>query len=340
VRTSLTDLLATGRVIVADGATGTNAFTMGLAPGEAPEMWVEQQPEKVKLLHQQFVDAGADIVLTNTFGANRHRLKLHGAQDRAFELNRRAAELAGEVAAAAPRPVVVAGSVGPTGELFVPLGALTEEDAVDAFTEQIAGLKAGGADVAWIETMSAVEEVRAAAMGAIAAGLPYVATCSFDTAGRTMMGLTPGALPAVFDGLPVAPLAFGANCGVGAPDILVSLLAITEQAGDVPVVVKGNCGVPYFAGTEVVYSGTPELMGHYAELAVRAGARIVGGCCGTTPEHLVAIRRTIDALAAAPHGGRPDIDTIVTMVGPLANSAPTNDVPGSQRARSRRRTAT
>ncbi len=192
MRTTLEALLATGRVLLADGATGTNYMEMGLGAGEAPELWNVDAPEKVASLHRRFVDAGADVILTNTFGCNRHRLTLHGAERRVGELARAAATLAGEVAAASSRPVVVAGSVGPTGELFEPLGALTEEAAVAAFGEQIAALREGGADVAWIETMSAPEEVRAAARAALAVGLPFVATCSFDTAGRTMMGLAPG----------------------------------------------------------------------------------------------------------------------------------------------------
>jgi 5-methyltetrahydrofolate--homocysteine methyltransferase len=166
--------------------------------------------------------------------------------------------------------------------------------------------------------MSSAEEVHAAAAAAIANDMPYVVTCSFDTAGRTMMGLMPNQLGAVLDTEPVPPLAQGANCGVGAPDILVTVL---EMIGcDRPIVSKGNCGVPQFVGTEIVYSGTPELMARYASLAVDAGARIVGGCCGTTPEHLAAMRGAIDAHAP---GSRPTIDDIVAAVGPLTNSAPT-----------------
>lgn len=317
MRTSLAELLATGKVLLADGATGTNYFAAGLESGEPPEFWNTQHPERVQALHQHFVDAGADIILANTFGANRHRLKLHKAEHRVHELAKLAAELAGEVAASAPRPVVVAGSVGPTGELFEPLGALTHEAAVDAFSEQMRGLMAGGADVAWIETMSSIEEVHAAASAAIAVGIPYVVTCSFDTAGRTMMGLLPGQLAGVLAAEQVPPLAQGANCGVGAPDILVSML---EMSGaEVPLVCKGNCGVPQFVGTEIVYSGTPELMGRYAGMAIDAGARIVGGCCGTTPEHLAAMRAAIDSHVA---GARPAVDDIVAAVGPLTNSLP------------------
>jgi len=329
MRTTLAELLASDRVLLADGATGTNYFQMGLGPGEPPEFWIVDQPDKVKALHQRFVDAGADIILTNTFGCNAHRLKLHNAQDRVRELASGAARLAREVADAAERPVVVAGSVGPTGELFEPLGALTHEAAVASFREEIDGLIEGGADVAWIETMSAPEELRAAAEAAIAAGIPYVATCSFDTAGRTMMGMMPGALADVFADLPVAPLAIGANCGVGASDILVSVLEMNDSGHH--IVSKGNCGIPRFEGTEIVYSGTPELMHKYATMAADAGARIVGGCCGTSPDHLAAMRSSLDARVA---GDRPTIEHIVEHIGPLANAAPTaNDPTRRRRAR-------
>jgi 5-methyltetrahydrofolate--homocysteine methyltransferase len=329
MRTSLGELLATGKPLLADGATGTNYFAAGLASGEPPEFWTVDRPEEVTGLHQQFVDAGADIILTNTFGCNPHRLKLHKAEARTFELAKVAAELARQVADAAPRPVVVAGSVGPTGELFEPLGALTHDAAVASFSEEIRGLKAGGADVVWIETMSSAEEVHAAATAAIANDMPYVATCSFDTAGRTMMGILPSQLTGILAVEPVPPLAQGANCGVGAPDILVTVLEM--QGAGVPIISKGNCGVPHFQGTEIVYSGTPELMGRYAAMAVDAGAQIVGGCCGTTPTHLAAMRAALDAYTP---GDKPTMESIVEAVGPLTNSAPSA---GGGERRTRRR---
>lgn len=331
MRTSLSDLLATGRPLLADGATGTNYFAAGLTSGEPPEFWTVDHPDRVQALHQRFVDAGADIILTNTFGCNPQRLKLHKAQARTYELAKRAAELAREVADAAPRPVVVGGSVGPTGELFEPLGALTHEVAVRSFREQIRGLKDGGADVVWIETMSATEEVHAAATAATEEGMPYVATCSFDTAGRTMMGLLPSSFDAVFAAEPQAPLAIGANCGVGASDILVTVLEMGNSSH--PIVSKGNCGIPQFKGTEIVYSGTPELMGKYAAMAVDAGARIIGGCCGTSPEHLASMRAAIDSHTK---GERPTVEQIVAEIGPLTNAAPSAGGDGGER-RSRRR---
>src|SRR3954454_12807667 len=200
MRAGLAELLAARGVLLADGATGTNYFGAGLDAGEAPELWNVDHPDRVQDLHRRFVDAGADIVLTNTFGCNRHRLALHGAEARVGELARRAAELAGEVAEAAERPVVVAGSVRPTGSLFEPLGELTEADARETFTEQIEALVAGGADVAWIETMSAPEEVRAAANAAIARGVPYVVPPSRDTQLRTKIVQRPQGRTAVLEG--------------------------------------------------------------------------------------------------------------------------------------------
>ena len=235
-------------MLLADGATGTSLFAMGLEAGEAPELWNEAKPENITKLHQDFVDAGADIILTNSFGGTRHRLKLHQAQDRVHDLNKRAAEIARAVADKAPRKVITAGSVGPTGELLIPLGAMSYEDAVDAFTEQIEGLKAGGVEVAWIETMSSPDEIRAAAEAAVKVGLPYVYTGSFDTAGKTMMGLHPKDIHAIVDGIGNGPVATGANCGVGASDILSSLLDMTEANPAAAIIVKGNCGIPEFRG--------------------------------------------------------------------------------------------
>lgn len=336
MRNSLSELIEEKGVLLADGATGTNLFAMGLMSGEAPELWNESAPEKVTRLHQDFVDSGSDIILTNSFGGTRHRLKLHGAQDRVFELNRNAARLARAVADGAGRRVIVAGSVGPTGELFAPLGALDADEAVDAFREQIEGLKAGGAEIAWIETMSSPDEIRAAAQAAIEVGLPYVTTGSFDTAGKTMMGLHPRDIHGVTADLPEQPIAVGANCGVGAPDILSSLLEMSQASPDTILIVKGNCGVPEFRGENIVYSGTPELMSEYAHLAVDAGAKVIGGCCGTTCEHLRAMRKALDAHRP---GERPTLDDIVTRVGPLRNRAAGGEDDAPRRERKRRRRA-
>ncbi len=332
----LSRLIAEKGVLLADGATGTNLFAMGLEAGEAPEMWNEDQPAKIVKLHQDFVDAGADIILTNSFGGTRHRLKLHHAQDRVFELNRKAAEIARGVADGCDRTVIVAGSVGPTGELLQPLGALSYEDAVIAFVEQIEGLKAGGADIAWIETMSAPEEIRAAAEAAIKCGMPYTYTGSFDTAGKTMMGLHPKDIHGVTSEFDAHPVAVGANCGVGASDILASLLDMTDADASATIIVKGNCGIPEFRGSEIHYSGTPLLMAEYARMAIDAGATIIGGCCGTSCDHMRAMRTAIDEHSKTQ---RPTLDAIVERIGPLRNKAANDATAAPRRERRGRRRA-
>ncbi len=325
----LEELLSQRGRLLADGATGTNLFEMGLLSGDAPELWNASEPEKIRALHRSFVDAGADIILTNTFGCNRRRLMLHKAEDRTRELNRLAAEIARSVADAAGRPVIVAGSVGPTGDLLIPLGPLSEDEAMEVFVEQIEGLKAGGVDVIWIETMSAIEEMRAAARAAIKVGMPYAVTATFDTAGRTMMGATPEAVATFLKELKPGPVAIGANCGVGASDLIYSVMQITAAVPDAVVIAKGNCGIPRFVGEKVEYTGTPAVMAEYTRLALDAGARIVGGCCGTSPGHLFAMRQALDSHQLRE---RPDVARIIECIGPLA--APPADA-GAEPARRR-----
>jgi 5-methyltetrahydrofolate--homocysteine methyltransferase len=228
--------------------------------------------------------------------------------------------------------VIVAGSVGPTGELLIPLGAMTYEDAVASFAEQMEGLKAGGADVVWIETMSSPDEIRAAAEAAVKTGLPYTYTGSFDTAGKTMMGLHPRDIHGVAGDIGAGPLAVGANCGVGASDILSSLLDMTGADPEAIVIVKGNCGIPEYRGAEIHYSGTPPLMADYARLARDAGAKIIGGCCGTSCGHLAAMRQALDDYTPGP---RPTLEVIVEKIGPLRNK--TADESAALPARERRR---
>ena len=212
----------------------------------------------------------------------------------------------------------------------MPLGTMTEQEAFEAFREQVDGLRAGGADVAWIETKSAAEEMRAAARAAIDVGMPYTVTASFDTAGRTMMGLRPNELVDVFAGLAVPPAAIGANCGVGAADLLVAVQQMCSPG--LVVIAKSNCGVPQFRGAEIVYGGNPELMGSYAGLAVDSGARIIGGCCGTSPAHVAAMRQR---LAEHQPGPTPSLDAIVAALGPLTNAISTTDAEAAPRRRRR-----
>jgi len=330
----LASLLAERRILLADGATGTNLFERGLVSGDSPELWNDIHADRIRQLHREFVEAGADIILTNSFGANRRRLALHGLEGRTRELNRLAAANARAVADAAGRKVVVAGSVGPTGDLLAPLGALTEDEAAAVFREQIEGLRDGGADVVWIETMSALEEIRAAARAAGDLGMPYAMTASFDTAGRTMMGVLPAQLARFAAALAPAPLAVGANCGVGASDLVASVLALDEAGTGAVIVAKANCGIPRVTAEGTIYSGTPPLMAEYARLAVDAGARIVGGCCGTSPAHLAAMRRAIDTHVPRV---RPDHDLLVAMLGAFVSPPPAAGGEGAARRGGRRR---
>jgi methionine synthase I (cobalamin-dependent) len=312
-------LLAERPFLLADGATGTNLFAMGLMTGDAPELWNFDHPERIEALHQGMVDAGADIILTNSFGGSAYRLKLHQKQDQVREFNREAVRIARRIADRAGRPIIVAGSMGPTGELFQPLGALTPDEAAAAFAAQAAALAEGGADVLWIETMSAKEEVLAAAAGAATTGLPFVTTMSFDTNGHTMMGLAPSELAGLAHGLSPRPLAYGANCGVGASELVAAIVNMQGAAepGDI-LIAKGNCGVPYFVEGKIRYDGTPELMADYARLARDAGARIIGGCCGTSPEHLVAMRAALESHVP---GEKPTLTEISARLGKLSTGA-------------------
>ena len=334
LKNPLSALLEKKGVLLADGATGTNLFEMGLTSGQSPEFWNDTDPEKITKLHQDFVDAGSDIILSNSFGGTRHRLKLHNAQDRVFELNEKAAIIARAVADKAPREIIVAGSVGPTGELLVPLGELTYEGAVEAFVEQMEGLKSGGVDIFWIETMSAPDEMKAAAEAAQSLDMPYVITASFDTAGRTMMGMTPADMYNTLNDDNNAPFAIGANCGVGASDLLASVLDITQSSPQATVVAKANCGIPVIRGENVVYTGTPEQMSDYTCLAIDAGARIIGGCCGTSCDHLAAMRKAIDNHTKS---NRPNIEEIISTIGPMVNKSASSDAVSKKRTNRRQR---
>ena len=315
---ALSRLLQTRDWLMADGATGTNLFNMGLTAGDAPEMWNVDHPDRIRTLYRSAVEAGSDIFLTNTFGGNASRLKLHGAQSRVAELNRIGAELGREVADAAGRPVVVAGSVGPTGDIMAPMGPLTHETAVEMFHEQAEGLKAGGADVLWLETISAPEEYRAAAEAFKLADMPWCGTMSFDTAGRTMMGLTSEGMARMVEKLDNPPIAFGANCGVGASDLLRTVLGFSALGIERPIIAKGNAGIPKYEDGHIHYDGTPELMADYAALARDCGATIIGGCCGTMPEHLEKMR---EALSTRPRGPRPTLDQITEKLGGFSSAS-------------------
>lgn len=308
----LSQLLESRDWLMADGATGTNLFNMGLESDVAPELWNTDQPDRVRRLYQDAVDAGADLFLTNTFGGNASRLRLQDAAHRVRELNRTGAALARDIADASGRKVVVAGNIGPTGEIMEPIGTLSRAAAVEMFHEQAEALKEGGADILWVETIGCEREFRAAAEAARLADMPWCGMMSFDTAGRTIMGVTSAQLAALVERLPNPPVAYGANCGVGAADLLRTVRDFVASGNERPIIAKGNAGIPHLQGGHLHYDGTPELMADYACLARDLGVRIIGGCCGTTPAHLRAMR---EALETRPCGPRPSLEEIAARLG-------------------------
>jgi len=316
---SLSHLLSERNILLADGATGTNLFALGLQTGDCPEHWNREHPDRVAASYRSFVEAGSDILLTNSFGGNRCRLKLHSSENAVDELNERAAAIAREEIAKADRTLLVAGSMGPTGEILAPLGELQIEEATEVFAEQAKALARGGVDLLWLETLSSMEETQAAIAGAAQAGLPIVCTMSFDTNGRSMMGVTPADL-AAFSANKDVPLAgFGANCGVGPSELVLTILNMAASStADAVIVAKGNCGIPEYINGAICYDGTPELMAAYARLAVDAGARIIGGCCGTSPLHVAAMRRALDGYLP---GERPTLTQVVEVLGEVSNGA-------------------
>lgn len=280
-------------VLLSDGATGTNYQERGMEPGVAPEEWLLDRPDEVVELHRRFVAAGSDIVLTCTFGASAMRLQESPLAGQARELNMRGAELARR--AVGEEAVLVAGSIGPSGQLVEPLGPLGRDEAGEAFAEQARALADGGADLLVLETFFALDEAMWAAEAALAAtDLPLVVSFSFDQGTRTMMGLSPADVVAAVDSLPLAAL--GANCGRSLEDTAAVVAEFAQTEMRAPLWVKPNAGVPRIVGDAVVYPEGPDsFAAQLAELAP-AGARILGGCCGSTPEHLAALRRALDGV--------------------------------------------
>jgi len=280
-------------VLVADGATGTTLQKAGLPPGAAPERWNLERQDEVRALHRGYIEAGADMVLTNTFGGTAIRLKREGLGDRVAEINRAAAELAREVAGSS---TLVVGDIGPTGEMLAPLGTLAYEDAVAAFAEQARALAEGGVDVILVETMSDLTEVEAAVAGVRqATDLPLMVTMSFDTKGRTMMGVKPERAAQALLALGVDVM--GANCGRTLTETLEAVLKMREAVPDAVLMAKPNAGLPHAEGGDLVYDVTPDVMADYARRFVdEAGVVIFGGCCGSTAAH---IRAVADALKSS-----------------------------------------
>jgi len=287
------DLVAANDTIIADGAMGTMLFANGLLFGDPPEVWNLSKPDIVRRVHRGYLDAGSQIIMTNTFGGNRMRLSLHGLQDRVAELNQTAAILLRSEVDAAGGTALVAGDIGPTGAILAPTGTMEYDEAVDIFAEQAAALVAGGVDLIWIETMSDLNEIKAAIEGVrrVSPGIALVTTMTFDTRGHTMMGVSPQQALAHLTAWGAD--AVGGNCGNG-PDELIGVVQGMQAAGPtVPLVAKSNAGMPELVDMRAVYRADPETMAGAALTMRDSGARIVGGCCGTTPAHLELIATTI-----------------------------------------------
>ena len=292
MRIPILQRLASGEVLIADGATGTMLLEAGLPTGTPGEAWVLERPEVIMQLHRAYVEAGSQIILTTTFGGTRARLKAAGLDVQVGEINRCAAELARQVVGV---DRYVAGDIGPTGEMMVPIGPLTYEAAVELFAEQAQALAAGGADCIYVETMSDLNEAKAAVEGARqGCDLPVFCTFSFDTHGRTSMGVSPTQAAQAMAALGVP--AIGANCGHAPEEVLDFLPQMRQAAPDaeaIALIAKPNAGLPRLVKRQVVYDATPERMAELARRYVELGARIVGTCCGSSPAHIAAIAAAI-----------------------------------------------
>ncbi len=277
-------------IIVADGAMGTMLQAAGLPIGMAPEAWLLENPDPVRGVHSAYVEAGSTLILSCTFGGTRTRLVRPGLEERVAEVNRRAVEIAREAAGDA---AYVAGDIGPLGEFMAPMGKLTYEQAVEIFAEQAAALAEAGVDALYVETMSDLNEARAAVEGAQQTGsdVPIFVTLSFDSHGRTNMGGPPGQAAETVLAMGVA--AVGANCGATLEMSEGAVTEMHEVAPDAILIAKPNAGRPHMVGYEEVYDATPEDMAEYALKFVALGARVVGGCCGSTPAHIQAIAQAV-----------------------------------------------
>jgi methionine synthase I (cobalamin-dependent) len=289
MRVPILERLASGDVLIADGATGTMLQAAGLPTGMPGEAWVLERPEEIMRLHRAYLKVGSQLILTSTFGATRARLKAAGLETQVADINRRAAELAREVAG---DDVYVGGDIGPSGEMMPPLGKLTYEVAVQIFAEQAEALAAGGVDCLHIETMSSLSEAKAAVEGARqVSDLPIFCTFSFDTHGRTGMGISPAQAAEAMAGLGVK--AIGANCGHAPEEVLGFLPQMRQAAPGAHLIAKPNAGIPRMVKRQAVYDAGPERMAQLALRYVELGASIVGACCGSSPEHIAAMARAI-----------------------------------------------
>ena len=282
--------------LLCDGAMGTVLYARGVALDACFDVLNLNNPRLVQVVHADYIAAGADCIETNTFGANRFKLAIHGLESQTREVNRRGVRLARDVRESAGRDVWVLGSVGPLGKYLEPLGTVTADEARDAFREQAEALLEGGADAFVVETFSDLAEIRLAieAIRSVT-DLPIVAQMAFTDEAVTFMGRAPAEVARDLRALGVQ--AIGANCSVGSSTLYDVLERMAPEAGGLPLAIQPNAGLPSRIGERLIYLSSPAYMGEYAGRMVEAGARLVGGCCGTTPQHTAAMRETLDRLA-------------------------------------------
>lgn len=285
------EALQSGKTLVADGATGTNLQKMGIQPGMPPEELVLEQTDLVLQLEKSFVEAGSDIILTCTFGGTSLRLKDSKVAGREVEINQRAVEIARK-AASIRKDVLIAGSIGPTGQVLKPYGPLAEEQALASFTEQAKALSGAGVDLLVIETMFAFNEADAAFKAARSVtDLPIVVSFSYDRGVRTMMGVKPADMLTHYREMGACMI--GANCGTTLENMEATQKEYATAGLGFPLWAKPNAGLPRTDGVTTTYDVTPAQMAEYAKKYVAIGARVVGGCCGSTPEHIAAIAKAV-----------------------------------------------
>jgi len=285
--------LKSDEILVADGATGSNLQKMGLKPGKPPEDLIIDDPDTLLKLASSFAEAGSDIILTCTFGGTRMRMKDSKYQDRTPEVNMRAVEIARKVASNRTDGLV-AGSMGPVGALIEPYGPLKADDVKETFAEQAKALAEGGVDFLLIETMFAFEETTAAFEGAKSVtDLPIVVSFSYDRGTRTMMGVKPKDVMKKYSEM--GAVLVGANCGSTLANMESVISEYAETVPNFPMWVKPNAGVPHMdiETEQGVYDMGPEDMAEFAKKYVALGAKVVGGCCGNTPEHIAAIAKAV-----------------------------------------------
>jgi 5-methyltetrahydrofolate--homocysteine methyltransferase len=295
IMSKIIDEIKSGRVLVSDGAWGTFLQQKGLQPGECPEEWNLSRPNDVQAIAQSYIDAGADMVETNSFGGNYFKLKNYGLEDQIFEINRTAAEISRK---AAGTERFVLGSVGPTGKLLM-MEEETEDELYDVFKQQSIALEAGGSDAIVIETMTDLEEARIAVKAAKEnTGCAVFCTMTFDKTVtgeyRTMMGISPAEM---VDALVEAGAdVIGANCGNGIANMIEIVKEIRLVNATVPVLIHANAGIPHYCDGITTFPETPADMAGRVKEIVDAGANIIGGCCGTTPDHICQVHRVVKSL--------------------------------------------